>query len=114
MGVSLRGIDQEEFEQYPEPKAKPTEDPYADLIPLLRSEGFVEVTVTEPTTMRGARIAIGRRAKVAGIAVQMRYDEERNQIAVQNLGSRPADEATASINADQPKRRGRPKKQREE
>ena len=114
MGVSLRGIDQDEFEQYPEPKTKPTEDPYADLIPLLRSEGFVELTLTEDTTMRGARIAIGRRAKAAGIAVQMRYDEERNQIAVQNLGPRPADEASASTDATQPKRRGRPKKQPEE
>jgi hypothetical protein len=111
MGVTIRGIDQEEFEQYPEPKTAVQPDPYADLIPLLESQGFVEVTVTGDTTMRGARIALGRRAKFAGIAIQMRYDQERNQIAVQNLGPRPPDEGTEST---QPKRRGRPRKQPEE
>jgi hypothetical protein len=77
MGVTIRGIDQEEFEQYPEPKTAVQPDPYADLIPLLESQGFVEVTVTGDTTMRGARIAIGRRAKFAGIDIQMRSAESR-------------------------------------
>jgi hypothetical protein len=113
MAVRIKAIDQDEFEQYPEPKTKPKEDPYADLIPLLQSEGFVEVTLTETTSMRGARIGIGRRAKAAGIAIQMRYDQERNQIAVQYLGPLIETEDQPP-DPDQPKRRGRPKKQPEE
>jgi hypothetical protein len=111
MGVTIRAIEQEEFEEYPEPKAAPTDDPYADLIPVLRDQGFAEVTVEPPTTMRGARISIGRRAKLAGMAIQMRYDEERNQIAVRNIGQRPPEQPT---DPNQQRRRGRPKKQPEE
>ena len=84
MAIVVRRVARDVFESYPEPKQAAKDDPYKDVIPALQEGYAVEIEVEDEAKVRGARMAIGRRAKEAGIVIAMRYSGRK--LAVDKVG----------------------------
>jgi len=66
-------VDPQRFEEYPEPTPIKGLDAIDAVIALVAAGKTVEMTLADESVLRGRRMALGRRAKQQGLAVDMRY-----------------------------------------
>jgi len=73
-------VDPQHFETYPSPKPAKGPDDIDAVIALVAAGKTVEITLDDEKALRGRRMSLGRRAKLLGMTIQMRY--QGNKIIV--------------------------------
>lgn len=81
-------VDSDQFEQYPAPQQKQP-DELDRVMDALADGKTVEIVVQSEADVRGRRMALGRRAKQRGFAIEMRY--AANKIVVRRSSDSGAD-----------------------
>ena len=76
MSIQWAEVDPAQFDTYPGRQHKEPDD--LDRVMDALCEGkTVELTVDGESAVRGRRMALGRRAKARGFAIEMRYQDDR-------------------------------------
>ncbi len=78
-------VDPQVFDTYLSQKPAKGRDDIDDALDAVAAGKTVQLTLEDEQKMRGRRMSLGRRAKQRGIALQMRYQE--NRIIVRQAGT---------------------------
>jgi len=75
--ITWTEVDPQHFETYPSPKPLKGPDEIDAVIESVGAGKTVEITLADERAVRGRRMALGRRAKQHGLALQMRYQDNK-------------------------------------
>ncbi len=102
--IEWTDVDPQVFETYPSLKPLKGPDDIDAVIEAIAAGKTVEITLGDESALRGRRMALGRRAKQRGLAVDMRYQGTKIVVRQKPVADGTPDESSTTESAAEPQR----------
>lgn len=110
MALQFRAVSEEDWEAMPTPqKAAKKHSELDDLVDQLETGEILRIEVVDEKHLKGTRIGLARRAATRGFKLEFRSDMDKLQLGARRSDIEYAPKAPA-VKAEEPRRRGSPKK----